>query len=111
MRSSQSPSAVTMKIFIKQHQIAEIRIINKSPLLPMTGPLPLLVRQKYSRQPPANFVRHLSQRHHLSRPRRALHLQRLAIKKVIAFQRLDQQIIHWEPDWTAPVGIPAKKLA
>src|ERR1700676_4824811 len=42
--------------------------------------------------------------------RRAFDLEVFTKVMVVLLQRFDQQVIHWKPDWPAPVGVTSKNL-
>src|SRR5262249_25550227 len=111
MTSAAAATGFAVEIFVKQNEIAPVWIIRVLRGITMTWARSFLVRQKDASQSARKFTRDLLQRHHVSRARRALNFERFTIKEVVTFERFDDQEISWEPNWTAPVRIPAKQIA
>ena len=63
---------------------------------------------EHGRQAPRQLLRHLEERHVLTRSGRALHLVVVAIERVQVDQRPDDQDVDRHPDRAAPVGVAAE---
>src|SRR5262245_33842080 len=73
------------------------------------GTPPIGIAQENARQSARQFCSHLPESHLALGARRERHGQAIAVKVVELLQRLDQQIVHWEPDGAAPVRVAAKQ--
>ena len=103
MTRTAAATGFAVEIFVKQHEIAPVRIICVPRHIAMTWARAFLVRQKDTSQPTGKFTRYFLERHHVSGPGRAFDFERVAIKEVITFERFDDQEIDREPDRPAPV--------
>ena len=89
MARADSAPGVAVEVFVKEHQVAPVRIVWKLET-PKTGRRPFSSRRKML-QAARHFAGHLPQSHHLSRPGRELNLE-IVTKVVVEFlQRFDQQ--------------------
>src|SRR6266571_1173022 len=103
MTGAATTAGFAVEIFVKQHEIAPVRIMCVPRHIAMTWARAFLVRQKDTSQPTGKFTRYFLERHHVSGPGRAFDFERVAIKEMITFKRFDDQEINREPDGTAPV--------
>src|SRR5712692_10107818 len=91
-------AVVTMKILVEEDEILPVRVALK--LLRATVDRSPTVRavQKDARETAGEFCRDLPQGHLLTRAGRAFYL--VAVTQVVMklLQRLDEQIVDWEPD-------------
>src|SRR5207302_4492004 len=94
---------------MKQHEIAPIRI-GRIPLLgSVAGPLSCFGRQKDVRQAARKLMRHLREIHLPARADRALDRESLAVKVMVALERLDEEVVQRKPDRSSPVGVAPKE--
>src|SRR5437773_10378347 len=100
---------VSVKIFVKPGQVAPVRAIREYAHVALPRAAAVLIREKNSANTPGQLARNLVQVHHSSRSASALDTQRVAVEMVIAFERLDQQIIQREPHRSPPVRVPAEQ--
>ena len=111
MARAEPAAGVAVEVFVEQNQIAPMRIGCVFLLPAVAGARPILVRQKNARESARDFLRHLLQVHHVARAGRAFDLEVVAVEVVVAFERLDDQIIDREPDRTAPIRVTAEEIA
>src|SRR5882724_9420431 len=115
MAGSHSGSRVTMEVFVKEDQITPVRVSLELFEIPEHRATTSLILQEYVRHTARQFSRYLPQGHHLSRPGWELDLEIVSEVVMELLERLDQQVIHWEPDRTAPIGVaaeqPSRRLA
>src|SRR5262245_20012565 len=107
------PAAATrfaVEVFVKQHEIAPVRIIRVLGNVAVTRARAVLVRQKDVSQPTRKLTGHLLERGHVSGPSRALDLERFTIEQMITFERFDDQKVDREPNGTAPVRVAAEEI-
>src|SRR5439155_16651974 len=100
-----------VEVFVKQYEVTPVWIVHVFRDLAMTRPRPVLVRQKDAPEPARNLTCYLLKRGHISRAGRALDLERLAIKKVVTFERFDDQEVNRKPDRPPPVRIATEQIA
>ena len=98
-----SGPVVSVKVFMKKNQVSPVWIILKFLDAAKYGSAAIGPAQEDPRQPPGKFTRHLPQGHHLAGASRAFDLEIVAEEMMKPLQRLDDQIINWKPDRTAPV--------
>ena len=75
----------------------------------MDWPSALFIPKKNSGQPPRQFRRNISEGHHIARTGGELDFEVISEVVMELLQRFDQQIVHREPDGSAPVRISAKE--
>src|SRR5262249_6910695 len=61
------------------------------------------------RQAPVELARDLLEVHEPARSRRALDPQVVAVEVVITLERLGEEVVGWDPDRAAPVGVTAEE--
>ena len=69
----------------------------------MARPFPRSIGKEEFGQTARKLTGHFIKIHAYARARRTLDGERIAIKVVVAFKRLEQQVIDREPDRTAPI--------
>src|SRR5262249_42587454 len=111
MARATAAAGFAVKIFVEKHQITPVRVVRVFPNVPMTRADAILVRQKDASQSKRQLTRDFLERHHVSGAGRTLNFERFTIKQVVTFERLDDQEISREPNWTAPVRVTAKEIA
>src|SRR5690348_13233854 len=108
MAGSYPSSRVTVEVFVEEDEVPPMWVGLKLFEIPENGPAALLVLQEDARHPARQLSRHLPQSHHLSRPGWKLDLEVVAQIVMKLLQRLDQQVVHWEPNRPPPIGVPAE---
>src|ERR1700746_173884 len=69
----------------------------------------ILILQEYVRHTARHFSRYFPKGHHISGSGWALNLEVVAQVVMKLLKRLDEQIVHREPNGAAPVGIAAEQ--
>src|SRR6266404_9445180 len=110
MARAATTAGLAMEVFVEQNEIPPIWIGRVLVDLAVTWALAVLVRQEDPREPTGKLVRNLLERHHVSRTSRALDFERLAIEKVIAFERFDDKKVDREPNRPAPIRVSAEEV-
>ena len=98
-----------MEVFVKQDQVAPVRVGLELFEISEYRPAAVFVLQKDAGHAARQFARHFPQVHHLSGTGGELDFEIVAQVVMKLLQRLDQQIIHREPDRPTPVGIAAEQ--
>src|SRR5439155_14268607 len=106
---AEAPAGVAAEVLGEAEEVAPVWVVAEARIGAVAGPAPSGVWDEEAREPPVELVRDLAERRQASRPDRALDAQRVAVKVVIAFERLDDQVVHREPDRPTPVGVAAEE--
>jgi hypothetical protein len=110
MTGAKTLPGVTMEVFMVEQEIAPVWIGGKMPLCSMTRATTILPRQKEAHETQGEFARYGAEVHELARTCGTFDLQRVTVKVVIAFEGFDQEIVHWKPDGSTPIGIAAEHI-
>src|SRR6185295_11029640 len=100
---------VSMKVLVEENQILPVRIMLELVRGSMNRPQSVTVAQKRSSKPPRDLLRNLPQCKEGSRACRTFDFVIFTEIVVELLKRFDDQEVHWKPDGTSPVGIPAKQ--
>ena len=111
MRGADAAPGVTVKIFVEQDVVLEVRIGGELGVIFQHGPLTVAAFEEKVCEALRDFIRGVVERDEVSRARRALDLELRAVVVMEFLQRLDEQEIHRQPDRPAPVGVAAKQPA
>src|SRR5215831_8059610 len=109
MAGTKAGAAVAMEIFIKQHEVTPVGILLKHLRPAVYGPAPIRITQEETRQPTRQLCGHFPEGHLTLGTGWQWDEQAITVKVVQPLQRLDEQVIHREPDRPTPVGIATKK--
>ena len=94
---------------MEQHQVPPVRVLGVAVVRAVTGATPSRIRKEETGQPATQVVSDLLEIEHPAGASWAFHAQTVAVEVMVAFQRLDQQIIDREPHGAAPVGVAAEE--
>jgi hypothetical protein len=108
---AETPTCFSVEIFVKEDEVAPMRITGETRIISMTWPAARRVGQEDTRQPSAEFIRDLLEIHYTTGTGGTLDLKRIAVEMMIPFERLDQQIVDGKPDRPAPVRIAAEEVS
>ena len=109
MAGTKASAVVAVKIFIKQHEVTPVWVLLKLRCPPVHGPASVRTTEKETGQPPRQLFCHLPESRLTLGAGRQGNQQAITIKVVQLLQRLNEQVIDWEPDRPTPVGIPAEQ--
>src|SRR6266568_1023864 len=98
-------TVIAVEVFVEQQQIAPVRIVLEFLYTTMNWPATGFIPQENVGQAAGKFRCYFIQREQLARACRKLHFQLVSIEVVEYFERLDNQVVEWEPDRPSPVGI------
>jgi hypothetical protein len=98
-----------MKVFVKQNEVTPVRVGSAQAIIAVTGAMALGIRQEQPGQPLFQFLRDLLEIHPAARAGGAFDLKIVPVKVVIAFERLNEEVVYRKPDWAAPVGVATEK--
>src|SRR6266403_1745516 len=103
MAGAQTGSGIAMEVFVKQHQVAPMRVGPELLEVFEDWPAALFIAKEDARHTARQFARNFPQGHRVSGTSWELDLE-IRPKIVIEFlQRLDQQVVYREPNGAAPV--------
>src|SRR5437899_5386772 len=97
-------AVVAVEVFVEEDQVAPVRVTLKFLGPPVDGTAPVLVAEEDSREAPLDLAGDRPEVEHGPVARRARHLGRIAVEVVELLERLDQQIVHREPDGAPQIG-------
>src|SRR5207237_49095 len=100
---------VAVEILVEQDQGAPVRVVGPARVIAVAGPASALVGQKNRGQAARQFAGNFMERQRISGAGRALDLEAVAVEVVVAFERLDEEIIDGKPDRSAPVRVAAEE--
>src|SRR6516225_1411455 len=98
-----------MEVLMEGEQVAPVCVSLEILIQPQNGPASELIATEDSDDPPRDFVCGILKGCKLPRSGGALDLQFGTVVLVQAAKRLDEKIIHRQPDGTAPVGVASEK--
>src|SRR3954467_6616479 len=109
MTRPHAASRVSMEVLMERQQVAPVCIRLEVLIRPKNGTPAERITAEDTDDPPGDFVCRLFQIHKLVGTCRALNPQVRPVVFVQAPERLNQQVVHGQPDWTAPVGVSSKE--
>jgi hypothetical protein len=86
---AKTTTCFSMEIFVKEDEVAPMRITGKTRIISMAWPAARRVGQEDMRQPSAEFIRDLLEIHDTTGTGGTFGLKRIAVEVVIPFERLD----------------------
>src|SRR5215470_14254456 len=104
-----SGAVIPVKVFIKENQIAPVRVGLKYFLSASDRAAAVVIAQKNVSQPAGDFCRDLPEIGLGLRMRWAFHFEVLAVVVMKLLQRFDEEIVHREPDRAAPIRIATEQ--
>src|SRR5438105_9421020 len=110
MACTEAAPCLGMEVLIKEHEVPPARASCVPRIAAVTRPIPLCVRHEETRQSRCQLLRDLAQRCHVSRARRTLDGERVAIEVVISFEGLDHEVVDGKPDRAAPVRVATENV-
>src|SRR5262249_30253044 len=105
MVSADAGAVVAMKVFVERNEVAPMGVGLELLGSSIDRTASVRVAQKNPLHAIHDLLAHLKQVHLLSRARRTLHLEAVAVIEVKLLQRVDHQHLHRHPDWSSPIGI------
>ena len=109
MARAQSLAGFAVKIFVKEHKVAPVRIIDEARVATVARAAPAGVGEKDAGEARAKFKGDLTEVHHAPRSGGAFDLEAVSIEMVVAFEGLEDEEVYRKPDWPTPVRIAAEK--
>ena len=88
--------------------VAPVRIGGVAGIAAEAGARAGFIREKKARDAPGYFLRDLREIHERAGAGGELDLQFVAPEMVVALERLDEQVVHRQPNGAAPVRVAAK---
>src|SRR6185503_5148692 len=110
MAGTKSGTGVPVEILMKRHVVAPVRVVLKVLVVAEHGPPATVsvVAHEDALQAIGKLVSHSLKRQEAPRTCRALDGKRVAVVPGRRGQCLDEQEVHREPDWAAPVRVTAE---
>ncbi len=111
MAGAQSGAVVAVEVFVKQNQVAPVRIVLKNFRSTGDGAAAVPISQKDMDQAARNLRSDLPEVGFAIRMRRTFHFEVFAIVVMKLLERLDKQIVHGKPNRAAPIGIAPEQAS
>src|ERR1017187_9278790 len=108
MAGAHSGTGIAVEVFVKQKQVAPMRVRLELVQVAKYRPEALFVTKKDVCHAPRQLTRHVPQRLHISRSSREFDFEIVTEIVVELLQGLDQEKIHREPDGATPVRIASE---
>src|SRR5437773_4172519 len=109
MTGAEAGAVVAVEVFVEKQQIAPVRVALELLRVAVHGPSAVAPAQKEPDEPARQLPGDVPEVEPPVRAARTLDLQVVAIKVVELLQRLDEQVVHREPERAAPVGVAAEE--
>ena len=106
---SNTAAAIAVEVFVEEDVIPEMRVIRQFVMVAEHGTTAAPVFQEKPAQTPRQLIRHILYGHEPAGAGRAFDFEIVAVIVVEFLQRFDDEIIHWHPDGSAPVGVAAEQ--
>src|SRR5262249_56913929 len=103
------PTAVAAEVLTERDQVAPVGILAEARIIGVARPAAVGVGDEEVREAPGELLRDLPEVHRASRASGALDAQAVAVEVMVALERLDEQVVHREPDRAAPVRVAAEE--
>jgi hypothetical protein len=111
MARAESLAGFAVKIFVKQHKAAPVRVVGEARVAAVARATPAGIGEKDAGEPRAKFKGHLTKVHHAPRSGGAFDLEAVSIEMVVAFEGLEDKEVYREPDRPTPVRVAAEEAS
>ena len=111
MAGAESLTGFAVKIFVKEHKVAPVRVVGEARVAAVTRAAPAGVGEKDAGEARAKFKGNLTEVHHVPRSSGAFDLEAVSIEMVVAFEGLDDEEVYREPDRPTPVRVAAEEAS
>ena len=109
MARAESLAGFAVKIFVKEHKVAPVRVVDEARVAAVAKAAPAGVGKKDASKARAKFKSDLTKAHHATGSGGALHLEAISIEMVVAFEGLEDEEVYREPDRPTPVRVAAEE--
>src|SRR5437867_9470162 len=109
MTGANAGAVVAVEVLVKQEQVAPMRVLLEFLHATVDGTPALGIAQENARQPTRQFRRHLPEGYLALGAGWKGYGQAIAVKVVKLLQRLDEQVVDWEPDRSTPVRVATEQ--
>ena len=111
MARAESLAGFAVKIFVKEHKVAPVRVVGEARVAAVAWATPAGVGEKDAGEARAKFEGDLTEIHHAPRSGRAFDLEAVSIEMVVAFEGLEDEEVYREPDRPTPVRVAAEEAS
>ncbi len=111
MARAESLAGFAVKIFVKEHKVAPVRVVGEARVAAMARAAPAGVGEKDAGEARAKFKGDLTEVHHAPRSGGAFDLEAVSIEMVVAFEGLEDEEVYREPDRSTPVRVAAEEAS
>src|SRR6266446_10856339 len=111
MACAESLAGFAVKIFMKEHKVAPVRVVDEARVAAVARTTPAGVGKEDAGEARAKFKGDLTEVHHPPRSGGAFDLEAVSIEMVIAFEGLEDEEVYREPDRATPVRVAAEEAS
>ena len=111
MARAESLAGFAVKIFVKEHKVAPIRVVSEARVAAVARAAPAGVAEKDAGETRAKFKGNLTEVHHAPRSGGAFDLEAVSVEMVVAFEGLEDEEVYREPDRPTPVRVAAEEAS
>ena len=111
MTRAQSLAGFAVKIFVKEHQVAPVRVVSEARVAAVARAASAGVGEKDAGEARAKFKGDLMKVHHAPRSGGAFDLEAVSVEMVVAFEGLEDEEVYREPDRPTPVRVAAEEAS
>src|SRR6201996_8280035 len=111
MGSPETASRIAIEVFAKYDQVFPIRVGSVTFFPAMAGPVAILSGEKEIHQTPCEVLGDLDEGALLPAASGVFEPEIVSIYQRITLQRINQQHVHREPNWAAPITVAAEHAA
>ena len=111
MARAESLAGFAVKILVKEHKVARVRVIDEARVAAVARAAPAGVSEKDAGEARAKFKGDLTQVHHAPRSGGAFDLEAVSIEMVVAFEGFEDEEVYREPDRPTPVRVAAEEAS
>ena len=111
MARAESLAGFAVKIFVKEHKVAPVRVVDEPRVAAVARAAPAGVGEKDAGEARAKFKGDLTQVHHVPRFGGAFDLEAVSIEMVVAVEGLEDEEVYREPDRPTPVRVAAEETS
>src|SRR2546426_756186 len=111
MARAEPLAAFAVKIFVKEHKVAPVRVVGEARVAAVARATPAGVGEKDAGESRAKFKGDLTEVHHAPRSGGAFDLEAVSIEMVVAFEGLEDEEVYRKPDRPTPVRVAAEEAS
>ena len=109
MAGAEAAAGFGVEVFVEEDEVPPVRVVAKALADTQAGAGARAVRPEEAGEAGGNVAGDFAKREPGSGAGGTFHLEAVAVEVVVAFQGLDEEVVHRKPDRPPPVGVAAEK--